>query len=312
MFVSIKAVIVRNNVEMKMQTKIIVLLLLWFCFKAALPADGQISARQAFRTAVEKQPDAFRKYLDDKDPEIRRYALYLLVKKDGVKAIPQLAKAIDDNDVYVQFTAAEALAGLAKKAPKEVQPLLEKVAANAKNNDIRHVAVKASWPFQREIKLLRNDPTWDYEVVVVKTLDLPTKDWNFITDPRQNGHNKGYFKPRFNDKNWRKMDMGYWEFQGVEDYDGVAWYRIKFRMPEKMDHNAVEIIFDGVDESAWVWLNGKYLGCHDEGQEGVGKRFAVDCTKEVAWGQENVLAVRIGDTANAGGITKPVHVEILK
>ena len=231
MFVSIKAVIVRNNVEMKMQTKIIVLLLLWFCFKAALPADGQISARQAFRTAVEKQPDAFRKYLDDKDPEIRRYALYLLVKKDGVKAIPQLAKAIDDNDVYVQFTAAEALAGLAKKAPKEVQPLLEKVAANAKNNDIRHVAVKASWPFQREIKLLRNDPTWDYEVVVVKTLDLPTKDWNFITDPRQNGHNKGYFKPRFNDKNWRKMDMGYWEFQGVEDYDGVAWYRIKFRMP---------------------------------------------------------------------------------
>ena len=108
------------------------------------------------------------------------------------------------------------------------------------------------------------------------------------------------------------MDMGYWEFQGVEDYDGVAWYRIKFRMPEKMDHTAVEIIFGGVDESAWVWLNGKYLGCHDEGQAGVGTRFAVECTKEIAWGQENVLAVRIGDVANAGGITNPIHVEILK
>ena len=298
--------------EINMQSKIIALLLMMFCFAAVLPANSQIAARKAFRSAVEKNPEAFRKYLNDKDPEIRRYALYLLVQKDGVKAIPQLAKAIDDQDASVQYTAAEALAGLAKKAPEKVQPLLEKVAANAKNIDIRHVAVKASWPFQREIKLIRNDHTWDHEVTIVKTINLPTKGWIFSTDPRQDGHNKGYFKPRFNDKKWRKMDMGYWEFQGVEDYDGVAWYRIKFRMPEKMDHTAVEIIFGGVDESAWVWLNGKYLGCHDEGQEGVGKRFAVDCTKEVAWGQENVLAVRIGDVANAGGITKPIHVEILK
>ena len=295
-----------------MQSKIIAALLLLFCVAAVLPANSQISARQAFRAAVAKQPDAFRKYLNDKDPEIRRYALYLLVKADGVKALPQLAKAIDDNDASVQFTAAEALAGMAKTAPKEVQPLLEKVAANAQNTDIRQVAVKASWPFQREIKLIRNDHTWDHDVVVVKKIDLPTKGWNFTTDVKQDGHNKGYFKPRFNDKKWRKMDMGYWEFQGVEDFDGIAWYRIKFRMPEKMDHTAVEISFGGVDESAWVWLNGKYLGCHDEGQEGVGKRFAVDCTKEVAWGQENVLAVRIGDVANAGGITKPIHVEILK
>ena len=298
--------------EINMQSKIIALLLMMFCFAAVLPANSQIASRKAFRSAVEKNPEAFRKYLNDKDPEIRRYALYLLVKADGVKAIPQLAKAIDDNDASVQYTAAEALAGLSKKAPKEVQPLLEKVAANAKNTDIRHVAVKASWPFQREIKLIRNDHTWDHDVVIVKKIDLPTKGWNFTTDPRQDGHNKGYFNSRFNDRKWRKMDMGYWEFQGVEDYDGVAWYRIKFRMPEKMDHTAVEIIFGGVDESAWVWLNGKYLGCHDEGQEGVGKRFAVDCTKEIAWGQENVLAVRIGDVANAGGITNPIHVEILK
>ena len=295
-----------------MQLKIFTAAIVLLGSIAVVSANGQIRARQAFRSAIEKNPESFRQYLNDKDPEIRRYALYLLVKADGVKAIPQLAKSIDDSDASVQYTAAEALAGLSKKAPKEVQPLLEKVAANAQTSDIRHIAVKASWPFQREIKLIRNDHTWDHDVAVVKTIDLPTKGWNFAVDPKQDGHNKGYFKPRFNDKKWRKMDMGYWEFQGVDDYDGIAWYRMKFRMPEKMDHTAVEIIFKGVDESAWVWLNGKYLGCHDEGQAGVGKRFAVDCTKEVAWGQENVLAVRIGDVANAGGITHPIHVEILK
>ena len=298
--------------EKKMQLKIFTAAIVLLGSIAVVSANAQIRARQAFRSAIEKNPESFRQYLNDKDPEIRRYALYLLVKADGVKAIPQLAKSIDDSDASVQYTAAEALAGLSKKAPKEVQPLLEKVAANAQTSDIRHIAVKASWPFQREIKLIRNDHTWDHDVVVVKTIDLPTKGWNFAVNPKQDGHNKGYFKPRFNDKKWRKMDMGYWEFQGVDDYDGIAWYRMKFRMPEKMDHTAVEIIFKGVDESAWVWLNGKYLGCHDEGQAGVGKRFAVDCTKEVAWGQENVLAVRIGDVANAGGITHPIHVEILK
>lgn len=298
--------------EINMQSKIIALLLMMFCFAAVLPANSQIASRKAFRSAVEKNPEAFRKYLNDKDPEIRRYALYLLVKADGVKAIPQLAKAIDDNDASVQYTAAEALAGLSKKAPKEVQPLLEKVAANAKNTDIRHVAVKASWPFQREIKLIRNDHTWDHDVVVVKTIDLPTKGWAFTTDERQDGHRKGFFNTRFNDKKWRKMDMGYWEFQGVEDFDGIAWYRIKFKMPAKMDHTAVEIAFRGVDESAWVWLNGIYLGSHDIGPEGWKEPFAVDCRKEILWGRENVLTVRVFDAAHAGGIYKPVRVDILK
>lgn len=295
-----------------MNFKFVASVLLLFCSVAVVLASAEIKARQAFRAAIEKNPDCFRQYLNDKDPEIRRYSLFLLVKADGTKAIDQLAKAIDDPDASVQYTAAEALAGMAKQAPAKVQPLLEKVAANAKTPDIRHIAVKASWPFQREIKLIRNDHTWDHEVVVVKTLNLPTKGWKFATDSKQDGHRKGYFNSRFNDKKWRKMDMGYWEFQGVDDFDGIAWYRIKFTMPKKMDHTAVEISFGGVDESAWVWLNGKYLGCHDQGQAGVGKRFAVDCTKEVAWGKENVLAVRIGDVANAGGITHPIKIEILK
>ena len=83
-------------------------------------------------------------------------------------------------------------------------------------------------------------------------------------------------------------------------------------MPQKMDCNAVELAFGAVDESAWVWLNGVYLGSHDIGPDGWNTAFALDCTKEVRWGEENVLVVRVLDTAQAGGIWKPIHVEILK
>jgi hypothetical protein len=296
-----------------MKIKIAALLLIAAsCWAFTAAAANPIAARQAFRAELEKNPQAFRKYLNDKDPEIRRYAIYLLAEKDGVKAIPVLGKALEDSDPQVQYTATEALAGMAKQAPKEVQPMLEKAARNAANTNIRQVAVKASWPFHRDIKLIRNDHTWDHEVMVVKTIDLPTKGWAFTTDDRQDGHRKGFFNYRFNDKKWRKMDMGYWEFQGVDDFDGIAWYRIKFKMPAKMDHTAVEIAFRGVDESAWVWLNGIYLGCHDIGPEGWKEPFSVDCRKEIRWGEENVLTVRVYDSAFAGGIYKPVRVDILK
>ena len=74
----------------------------------------------------------------------------------------------------------------------------------------------------------------------------------------------------------------------------------------------MEIAFDGVDESAWVWLNGIYLGAHDKGPEGWREPFAVDCRKEIRWGEINTLVIRVNDTAYAGGIYKPVRVDILK
>ena len=111
---------------------------------------------------------------------------------------------------------------------------------------------------------------------------------------------------------WKNIKMGVWESQGYADYDGVAWYTIKFTMPEKIDSNAVEIAFDAVDEAAWVWLNGVYLGSHDIGPDGWRESFAMDCTNEIRWGKENILTIRVNDTAYAGGIYKPVRVDILK
>lgn len=156
--------------------KIRLVLLLALAGVFALSAANPVPARQAFRAELEKNPQAFRKHLNDPDPEIRRYSLYLLAKTDGVKAISTLGKALDDKDSQVVYTATEALAGMAKKAPKQVQPLLEKAARESSNSNIRQIAVKASWPFQRDIKLIRNDPSWDHEVMVVKKIDLPTKN----------------------------------------------------------------------------------------------------------------------------------------
>ena len=40
--------------------------------------------------------------------------------------------------------------------------------------------------------------------------------------------------------------------------------------------------------------------------------FWLDVTREIRFGGENLLAVRVKDTEKAGGIWKPVTVDILK
>ncbi|MBQ6598006.1 MAG: hypothetical protein IJH79_10690, partial [Lentisphaeria bacterium] len=59
-------------------------------------------------------------------------------------------------------------------------------------------------------------------------------------------------------------------------------------------------------------LNGKYVGQHDAGLIGWDKPFDLNITDEINWGGENVLAVRVEDTVAAGGIWKPVVINLVK
>ena len=268
-----------------------------------------IASRQKFFSEISANPAAARKYLADKDPEIRRYAVYSVIKNQ--KTFDVVYAAVNDPDEHVVLTAVSMLPSFIGK-DKRVMPLLQHLAKNSKLRQVRQIAVQFTWPFHRENRRLRDDPTWDYEVKVVKSLPLTQLPWLFRTDLMQDGHLKGFFQPGTDLSGWKKIKMGVWEEQGFADYDGVAWYTIKFTMPEKIDSNAVEVAFDAVDESAWVWLNGVYLGAHDIGPEGWKEPFALDCTREILWGKENTLTIRVYDAAYAGGIYKPVRIDILK
>ena len=108
---------------------------------------------------------------------------------------------------------------------------------------------------------------------------------------------------------WRRLRA--WQKAGVQ-YIGVAWYRRTIDLPAKPKHVAVEMRFKGVDECAWVWVNGVYVGDHDLGPTGWDKEFTLDVTKELKWGAKNQITVRAMNTAHAGGIWRPVVIEVLQ
>jgi beta-galactosidase/beta-glucuronidase len=141
---------------------------------------------------------------------------------------------------------------------------------------------------------------------------LPREGWRFQTDARQEGHLHGWYEPSFDDSGWSPIHIEEaWEPQGFK-YDGVAWYRGTFDLPAQPEYLAVEMRFGAVDECAWVWINGQYVGQHDLGPEGWDRPFSLDVTSALQWGQKNHITVRVFDSAQAGGIWKPVQLEVLQ
>lgn len=119
-----------------------------------------------------------------------------------------------------------------------------------------------------------------------------------------------WFDPQMDDKDWKKVPIP--EFWAKEN-DPTAWYRIRFT-PSKEAINAIKgkpvfMVFEGVDESAWVWLNGEKIGSHSENRkEGWDKPFALDVTGRLKLDSENLLAIKVLNRENAGGIWRPVRI----
>ena len=135
--------------------------------------------------------------------------------------------------------------------------------------------------------------------------DLP-KVWIFRLDFNDQGRQQDWGGVFVDKTQWQPIKIGeWWEPQGHQ-YDGIAWYRVEFNVPAAAKGRDLSLSFGAVDESAWVYLNGKQIGEHVIGDIGWDKRFEVAIGDAVNVGTNNLLAVRVWDISRYGGIWKSV------
>ncbi len=280
-----------------------------------LAGSGDAVQRRAAYRLLAADEQTRRKILDaalaDRDPLIRRHALLESLESlqnDGTALVRRMSNDPDPDVMSLLLAFAEA------RTPRDRSlELLKIIGGKTVLPDIRRkVQRQTSFAFFRSKRRLSENPAHDHEIIKVRTIMLNEKGWKFRPDPSGNLHGKNVFDPAYDDSAWKNINIGYWEKQGYPGYDGIAWYRMRFTMPARPDCNAVELHFAGVDESAWVWLNGKYIGQRDIGVDGWKIPFYLDVTDEIRFGGENVLTVRVEDTCFGGGIWKPVSIDILK
>lgn len=281
---------------------------------AALEDENLVVRRTAARLLIElgaPAKPALIQALCNTDLLVRRAALSAIAEPPTIEVLPQIEQAAKDREPLMRLAAVNLLV-LIKPRTQAIQDLLEQMRKD-ESQAVRDVAGQAVWPFFRENISLRERKDWDHDIKIVQTIPLPLEGWRFKTDPKAEGHLQKWFDASFNDSAWSPIKIeATWEEQGNPGYDGIGWYRGSFDLPEKPQSLGAELEFGAVDEIAWVWVNGQYVGQHDLGTEGWDKTFALDVTKELKWGQKNQITVRVSDSAFAGGIWKPINILVLQ
>ncbi|MBP1668307.1 MAG: hypothetical protein H6Q21_673, partial [Bacteroidetes bacterium] len=149
-------------------------------------------------------------------------------------------------------------------------------------------------------------------------------NWKFNT-----GDSLVFANVDYNDENWRVINPSMvWEQQGLPDYDGYAWYRVSFNLPDAIRKNAffkdsVLITIGKIDDTEQTFLNGKLIGENarlipagqkpdsfegdNEAYRLFRKYLLAVSDPRLKWNKQNILAIRVHDHGGMGGLYELDH-----
>src|SRR5688572_30734824 len=153
------------------------------------------------------------------------------------------------------------------------------------------------------------------------TILLPTASFSQIKLDKwkfKTGDHSSWSSKNFDDKEWTTISpLKEYEYQGHKGYDGFSWYRCSFNLPSQLRRqsllkDSVRIVLAKIDDTDETYLNGIRIG--ESGQlpdNPAGFKAAPDKRRvyvlpwnhpAVNWDGTNVIAVRIFDWKNEGGM----------
>jgi hypothetical protein len=143
--------------------------------------------------------------------------------------------------------------------------------------------------------------------------------WGFRPDPDERGTEQDWQAEHLDATDWTPIGVdSHWKDQpwgedwraehGGDDFQGVAWYRLRFSVPEDLggEDRRLHLFFGAIDSAAEIWLNGEHIATRPFHPNAWQEPFAVDVTNALRRNAANTLAVRVDYVKGSGGIWKPV------
>lgn len=122
------------------------------------------------------------------------------------------------------------------------------------------------------------------------------------------GDNKEWANPDFDDKFWDKVYVpSSWEDQGYKGYNGFAWYRRHISLSKRYEKSSLYLYIGKIDDADEVYFNGKLIGSSGtfppdyQGAWQDQRKYFIPHNL-INYSGENVIAVRVYDGHEAGGI----------
>ena len=250
--------------------------------------------------------------LSDEDVSVRRGAFRFLCEIDTANRMVYAKRMIDDSSDVVRLAVIQEIGTVASRTDDIVELLVR--AQKDTSGMVTKAANEMYSPFSRNNVPIRHRVDVDRAVEVVKIIPIAKEGWKFRIDPQAKGLTDKWYNQDCNESDWVDIEIEKpWDDYGYKGYVGEAWYRTTFKLPtEPASYKVTELNFGGVDENAWVWVNGVYIGQHAIGSLGWDIPFNLDVTKELKWNETNQITVRVLNSALAGGIWKPIKLEVIK
>jgi Domain of unknown function (DUF4838) len=145
--------------------------------------------------------------------------------------------------------------------------------------------------------------------------------WFFKIDPKNVG-----LKEKWQNNSWKKIDAtwdylktdSFWEkgqchpelHTELKKYDGIGWYGMRLPSMKKYQGKKLFLVFGAVDESCWIYINGKLAGQHIFTKPDDWKTPFTIRIDQVIDPKSNLLVVRVEDKSGAGGIWQPVYLAV--
>jgi Glycosyl hydrolases family 2, sugar binding domain len=132
--------------------------------------------------------------------------------------------------------------------------------------------------------------------------------WRFKT-----GDSEKWADLSFDDHAWNQLFVpAYWESQGYPGYDGVAWYRLHFKLPAEFSDKTTVLLLGKIDDLDETYINGEEIGRTGrirsnparsslDGEYREFRAYTIP-TSVLKPGDDNVIAIRVYDGGGPGGI----------
>jgi len=112
---------------------------------------------------------------------------------------------------------------------------------------------------------------------------------------------KTWFDPTCDASKWHTMQLpAYWEDEGLEDVDGVVWFRKEIDVPASMTGKPARLFMGRIVDSDSVYINGKFIGTIS--YQYPPRKY--DVPKDLLKAGKNIIVVRIVNNIGKGGFVK--------
>ena len=123
--------------------------------------------------------------------------------------------------------------------------------------------------------------------------------------------------PIATDSHWAKQAPGQeWKKAHGLDYLGVGWYFNRFDFPQRPGVKKAEMLFQAIDGSAEIFLNGRRIHSRPYPYNGNihswKEPFRIDVPMDLLKPNGNLLSIRLEKHIGLAGIWRPVHLIPLK